>query len=95
MKKQNFILQAVLILFFTILCLLIVFPFWLLVSASLSDSGVLAQSGYQVWPNPIDTSSYEYVFKNPLSEENIKAMRDNMSPEDVKAFDNFIDIAWR
>lgn len=65
MKKQNFIQQAVLILFFTILCLLIVFPFWLLVSASLSDSGVLAQSGYQVWPNPIDTSSYEYVFKNP------------------------------
>ena len=30
-----------------------------------------------------------------ISEENIKSMRDNMSPEDVKSFDNFIDTAWR
>ena len=28
-------------------------------------------------------------------EENIKAMRDNMSAEDIKAFDDFLDIAWR
>ena len=65
MKKQNKIQQAVLILIFIVLCLLIIFPFWLLVSASLSNSAVLAKSGYQVWPNPIDVSSYKYVFKNP------------------------------
>ena len=37
----------------------------------------------------------KYVFKNPISEENIKAMRDNMSAEDIKAFDDFLDMAWR
>ncbi len=65
MRKRNVILQAVLYLIFIILCAMIIFPFWLLVSASLSDSGVLATKGYQVWPNPIDFSAYEYVFKNP------------------------------
>ena len=30
-----------------------------------------------------------------LKEDNIKSMRDNMSPEDVKSFDNFVDTAWR
>ena len=50
---------------FSILCLLIVFPFWLLLSASFSSSEALATVGYQVWPKPIDFSSYEYVFKNP------------------------------
>ena len=29
-----------------------------------------------------------------LIEENIKAMRENMSPEDMKDFDRFIDTAW-
>ena len=65
MRKRNVILQAVLYLIFIILCAMIIFPFWLLVSASLSDSGVLATKGYQVWPDPIDFSAYEYVFKNP------------------------------
>ena len=31
---------------------------------------------------------------HPISEENIKAMRENMSPEDMKDFDHFIDTAW-
>ncbi|MBP3361085.1 MAG: carbohydrate ABC transporter permease [Clostridia bacterium] len=41
------------------------FPFWLLISASLSDANVLAQQGYQIWPKPVDFSSYIYIFKNP------------------------------
>lgn len=65
MKKQNAIQQTILIILFSILSLLIIFPFWLLVSASLSDSATLATSGYQIWPNPVDFSSYKYVFENP------------------------------
>lgn len=65
MKKSNAIQQGVLCLIFVILCLLIIFPFWLLLSASLSDSGVLASKGYQIWPNPIDFSAYKFVFNNP------------------------------
>ena len=65
MRKKNLAGQILICVFFAALCFLIVFPFWLLVSASLSDSAVLAVKGYQVWPNPVDFSSYAYVFKNP------------------------------
>ena len=60
-KKHQIILK----LFFIILCLLIVFPFWLLVSASFSSSESLAINGYQIWPKPFDLSAYQYVFANP------------------------------
>ena len=65
MRKKNLTGQILICVFFAVLCFLIVFPFWLLVSASLSNSGVLAVKGYQVWPSPVDFSSYAYVFKNP------------------------------
>ena len=67
MRKKNIMLQTGLCLIFSILCLLIIFPFWLLVSASLSNESVLATQGYQIWPNPVDFSAYEFVFKNPDS----------------------------
>ena len=65
MRKKNLAGQILICVFFAVLCFLIVFPFWLLVSASLSNSAVLAVKGYQVWPSPVDFSSYAYVFKNP------------------------------
>lgn len=65
MRKQNIIQQVVLCVIFAILCLLIIFPFWLLISASLSDPQALATNGYQVWPSPVSFSAYEFVFKNP------------------------------
>lgn len=65
MKKQNNIQQAVLIIIFSILCLLIIFPFWLLVSVSFSDSATITNSGYQLWPNPATLDAYRFVFKNP------------------------------
>lgn len=55
----------------------------------------MTQSANYTYRNIVEFVDGAYVFKNPISEENIKAMRDNMSPEDVKSFDNFIDIAWR
>ena len=65
MKKKNKIIQIVLIVIMSILCLMVVFPFWLLIAASLSDPDTLAEVGYQIWPNPFDFSAYEYIFKNP------------------------------
>ncbi len=65
MKKKNKIVQIVLIVIMSIVSLLVVFPFWLLIAASLSDPDTLARVGYQIWPNPFDFSAYEYVFKNP------------------------------
>lgn len=44
--------------------------------------------------NIVEWKNGEYVFNYRLSEMNIEAMRENMSPEDVKAFDEFLDTAW-
>lgn len=65
MRKQSKIQQLLLILIFPVLCLAVIFPFWLLLSASFSNAGVITAKGYQVWPNPIDFSAYKYVFENP------------------------------
>ena len=65
MKKQKLIGQIILCTFFAFFCLLIVFPFWLLVSASLSDSASLVESGYKIIPKPVELSAYAYVMKNP------------------------------
>lgn len=62
MKKKNMALQIVLIIFFSILCLLIIFPFWLLVSVSLSSAETVAK-GYQLIPNPVCWDAYKYVFE--------------------------------
>lgn len=55
----------------------------------------MTQSKNYTYRNIVEFVDGKYVFKNPISEENIKAMRDNMSAEDIKAFDEFLDIAWR
>ena len=55
----------------------------------------MTQSKNYTYRNIIEFVDGEYVFKNPISEENIRAMRDNMSAEDIKAFDEFVDMAWR
>ncbi len=65
MHKQNKRFQIILTGFFIVFCFMIIFPFWLLISASLSDADVLAKQGYQVVPKPIDFSAYVYLFKNP------------------------------
>lgn len=64
MKKKNMALQVLLIIFFSIVCLLIIFPFWLLVSVSLSTAETVAK-GYQLIPNPVCWDAYKYVFQQP------------------------------
>lgn len=66
MKKQNKIFQVILTVIFSLICLLVIFPFWLLVSTSLSSAESIA-TGYQLIPNPVDWSAYKYVFTNPDS----------------------------
>ena len=47
----------------------------------------MTQTSNYTYHNIVEWVDGEYVFKHPITEENIKAMRDNMSPEDVKGFD--------
>ena len=55
----------------------------------------MTKNSNYTYHNVVEYRDGEYVFVHPISETNIKAMRDNMTPEDVKAFDEFIDTAWR
>ncbi len=55
----------------------------------------VTQSQNYTYRNIVEFIDGKYVFTNPITEENISAMRDNMSPEDVKEFDDFIDNTWR
>ena len=54
----------------------------------------MTQNHNYTYHNLVEWRDGEYVFTHPISEENIKAMRENMSPEDMRAFDNFVDTAW-
>lgn len=65
MNKKERTYQIVLCLIFTVICALIIFPFWLIVSASLSSAFQLAKEGYQMIPRPVDFSAYKVVFENP------------------------------
>lgn len=65
MNKKERTYQIVLCLIFTVICALIIFPFWLIVSASLSSASQLAKEGYQMIPRPVDFSAYRVVFENP------------------------------
>ena len=47
------------------LCALILYPFVLVVSASLSSEADLVEYGYQLLPKKIDLGAYNYVFTNP------------------------------
>ena len=64
MEKRNKIIQIILWIGFSIFCLAIIFPFCLLVSASLTDSATLATKGYSLIPGNFDLSAYRFVFKN-------------------------------
>ena len=65
MKKKNLLFQIVLIVIFTILCALTIFPVLLLVSVSLSSAEAVAKFGYQLIPQEISWDAYIFVFENP------------------------------
>ena len=65
MKKNNFISQTVLTFFLAVLSILVVIPFIILFSVSLSSETDISYYGYSLLPRKIDFSAYEFVFKNP------------------------------
>ena len=67
MKSRNRIWQSLIILFFVVLCALIVFPLLLLLSVSLSKEQDIVHFGYSLIPKNIDFSAYKYLFENPFT----------------------------
>ena len=45
--------------------------------------------------NIVEYVDGEYVITNPISDENIKGMRENMDETDVEEFDKFIEKHWK
>lgn len=64
MKKKP---QIFLTISMVILCLIIIVPFILVVSISLSNENDIVDYGYKFLPMNLDFSAYKYVFKNPIS----------------------------
>ena len=54
----------------------------------------MTQTSNYEYHNIVEFRDGKYIMNHPISENNIKAMRENMSPEDMKAFDEFVDTAW-
>lgn len=67
MKKKTIRGQIILTAVFVILSILVVLPFVLIVSVSLSNERDVVYNGYQLLPRQIDLSAYRYIFKNPGS----------------------------
>jgi len=66
-KKSTFVSQRIINSFIAILCVLIIMPFLLLVSISVSNEADIIKNGYSLIPREFDLSAYKYVFNNPSS----------------------------
>lgn len=58
--------QIVLNAVFIIICIAIIYPFCMLISASLSNEADLVKYGYSIIPKRIDLSAYKFLFENPF-----------------------------
>lgn len=67
MTKSRKIEEIILNVFFTVISLLILIPFLLLLSVSISNEKDIVDFGYSLIPKNIDFAAYRYVFKNPES----------------------------
>ena len=47
-----------------------------------------------IYRNILENIDGEYVMTNPITDQNIKEMRNNMDESDVEGFDNFIERNW-
>ncbi len=65
MKNRKRISQILLAVTLGVLCILILFPLWLVLSVSLSNEKDIIFEGYKMIPKTLDFSAYKYVFKNP------------------------------
>jgi putative aldouronate transport system permease protein len=62
-RTTSVIIHALLI----IISLLMLLPFWLVISASFTDNQSLVIDGYQIWPVHFSTQAYSYLFMSPES----------------------------
>lgn len=64
-KLNKYFGQILLNLVFIILCVAFLYPFAMLISASLSSEADIVEYGYKLIPKKIDFTAYKMVFENP------------------------------
>lgn len=65
MGKSSKLSQAIVISILVVITALVILPFIMLVSISISNEELVIQHGYSIIPRGIDFSAYKYVFSNP------------------------------
>ncbi|MBE5038996.1 carbohydrate ABC transporter permease [Ructibacterium gallinarum] len=66
-RKKFFNTELLFHLIFILLCILVLYPFLLIVAISFSNEKDVALEGYKLIPKHFDLSAYRFVFKNPQS----------------------------
>jgi putative aldouronate transport system permease protein len=66
-KSQKRMMSLAIHLFMASVAILMLLPFWLVISASFTDNSSLVIDGYRIWPASFSLSAYEYIFKSPAS----------------------------
>lgn len=67
MVKRNLTNQIILNVFFAVLCVLVAYPFFLMVMASITPEKDLALYGYKLIPNKLSLDAYRYVLSDPAA----------------------------
>ncbi len=66
-KLQKKIFSAVIHIVMAAVGLLMLLPFWLVISASLTSNQSLTIEGYRIWPVKFSLEAYQYLFMSPES----------------------------
>ena len=61
LTNQEKVIRRIAHVALTIMCILAVIPFWLLISASLSDSSYAIREGYKFIPEKLSLDAYRYI----------------------------------
>ena len=67
MKKKNQGYQIILNIVFVLLCVIIIFPLFLMLSVSFSSESDVVHYGYSILPKTFTTAAYQYVFRQPTA----------------------------
>jgi len=67
LKLEKRILTTSIHIVLIIISILMLLPFWLVISASFTDNSTLVLQGYQMWPPKFSLDAYNYLFMSPES----------------------------
>jgi putative aldouronate transport system permease protein len=66
-KLQKRSLNLAIHIVMTLVAMLMLLPFWLVISASLTQNSSLMLEGYRLWPVKFSLDAYKYLFMSPQS----------------------------